>query len=205
MAHCEGARCKKLSSGFSNELTPHISDVDTFLIARWSFPQRAKADSGPSSKMIKAVSRVLFITVAIFANAHSAFAQSAASKHVQVTVTAKTTSASEREWSGAVRLVVAPGWHIYAEAAGTAGIATSLDWKLENGWHAVHTEWPKPTEQVHGRDTTYEYTGTISVPIKLQADRGAAAATQSLKVSYGVCRNICIPESVTLKVRTARR
>ena len=155
--------------------------------------------------MIKAVSRVAFITVAIFPNAPVAFAQSASSNHVQATVSAKTTSASEREWSGSARLVVATGWHIYAEAPGTAGIATSLDWKLENGWRAVRTEWPKPKEQVLGRDTTYEYTGTISVPLKLQADRGAAAATQTLKISYGVCRNICIPESVTLKVRTARR
>lgn len=137
-----------------------------------------------------------------------AHAQSAHSAHVQAVVTEKraatTTPSNEGAWEGTLRLTMAPGWHIYGTAPGSIGVATKLVWQLSNGWRTREVVFPKAQRQVRGRDTTYEYEGTLSIPLKLDAPRTKVGnSTHTLTVKYGVCKNVCIDEQVVLQIKTA--
>ncbi|MEP6781062.1 MAG: protein-disulfide reductase DsbD domain-containing protein [Gemmatimonadaceae bacterium] len=137
-------------------------------------------------------------------------AQSAHSAHVQAVVTEKrvatATSSNEGAWEGTLRMTMAPGWHVYAQIPGSYGVATKLIWQLSNGWRAREVVFPKAEREVRGRDTTYEYEGSFSIPLKLDAPRTKVGnSTHTLTVKYGVCKNVCMDEQLVLQIKTPSR
>ncbi|MEP6765195.1 MAG: protein-disulfide reductase DsbD domain-containing protein [Gemmatimonadaceae bacterium] len=155
---------------------------------------------------------IALLTSAIqLATAPDIHAQSAHSTHVQAVIvekkpSARPTTSNEGAWEGTLRLTMTSGWHIYAGVPGSSGVATQLVWQLSNGWRTREVVFPKAKQEVRGRDTTYEYEGTLNIPLKLDAPRTKVGnSTHTLTVKYGVCKNVCIDEKVVLQIKTASR
>lgn len=137
--------------------------------------------------------------------------QRANSAHVTVSVAAAPRagrgapagSFTARDWPATLTISMKPGWHIYGTDAGTAGLPTRTIWKLANGWSVASVTWPAPARQIRGRDSTFEYEGSIAVPFVLRGPvSGGAHDPHALTVSVGVCKSICIPEKVTVEFRS---
>ena len=92
----------------------------------------------------------------------------------------------------ALRLRVAPGWHVYWVNPGDAGAPPELTLTLPDGATAGGITWPTPVRQAEGPVMTYAYTNEVVLPVTVTPGPGAldvdAAAT------WLVCEKICVPE-----------
>lgn len=79
------------------------------------------------------------------------------------------------ELSVGVRLVLAPGRHVYWKYPGDSGAAPVVDWKLPEGWVAGPIAWPTPHRLVQDGLVSYVYEGEVLLPVSLQVPAGAAA------------------------------
>ncbi|MES2522578.1 MAG: protein-disulfide reductase DsbD domain-containing protein [Gemmatimonadota bacterium] len=147
-----------------------------------------------------------------FVPATEAIGQRASSAHLTICVaaasrsprTASSSTPATNEWPGALTFVMKPGWHIYGIEPGTTGLPTRTSWKHADGWSVRSVRWPVPVRRVRGRDTTFEYEGTVVVPFTLRALRSRSSrGLHALTVSVGVCKDICIPETVTVQFQTS--
>jgi thiol:disulfide interchange protein/DsbC/DsbD-like thiol-disulfide interchange protein len=102
----------------------------------------------------------------------------------------------------AVRQKITPGWHTYWRNAGDAGQPTSVKWTLPAGWSAGEFVWAAPRKEVTGplTDFGYEDEVLLPVPIKVPANaRTGSVIPIKAKVSYLVCKDICVPEDAELE------
>src|SRR5262245_47726259 len=60
------------------------------------------------------------------------------------------------------RLTVRPGWHVYWINPGDAGVATTIDWRLPEGFTAGAIQWPQPDRlPALGGLVTYGYSNHV--------------------------------------------
>ena len=100
----------------------------------------------------------------------------------------------------ALRIAVqmTPGWHIGAAQPGAIGVPTELTWRLPAGWRVLASRWPAPTSAVVGRDTVFEYRGPFAIEATLVTDGPQHSGPIQVVVSYGICRDVCLPGRLTL-------
>jgi len=105
--------------------------------------------------------------------------------------------------SDTVALVIAvrmtPGWHVGAEQPGESGVPTRLTWKLPAGWRVVATRWSPPTSSLVGRDTVFEYRRPFAIETKVVTEGRRRSGTVQALVTYGLCKDVCMPGRLTLK------
>ncbi len=90
----------------------------------------------------------------------------------------------------ALRLRMAPGWHIYWRNPGDAGLPPELEFTLPPGVTASEIAWPTPTRQPESGVMTYGYTGEVVLPVTLSGGPGPV----HVKANWLICEKICIPE-----------
>jgi thiol:disulfide interchange protein/DsbC/DsbD-like thiol-disulfide interchange protein len=102
----------------------------------------------------------------------------------------------------ALRERIEPGWHTYWTNPGDSGEPTSIDWNLSNGVKAGPILWPLPHVISIGPLANYGYENElllltdIEIPKGLQGD----SITLTAKVSYLVCKDICVPEEASVEL-----
>lgn len=99
-----------------------------------------------------------------------------------------------------VTLAVDPGWHVSWRNPGETGLPTRLDWSLPAGVRAVRETWPVPVIAHTDVGATHTLEGEIPwlVEFAVDGESGADRPIQ-LTIRYGVCRNVCIPEQLTVR------
>jgi len=97
----------------------------------------------------------------------------------------------------AVRMT--PGWHIGAEKPGSSGVPTTLTWQVPAGWRVVATRWPAPTPAIVGHDTVFEYARPFTIEATLVTHARRRSGPIQALVTYGLCKDMCIPGRLTLK------
>jgi DsbC/DsbD-like thiol-disulfide interchange protein len=101
----------------------------------------------------------------------------------------------------AVEIVLEPGWHTYWRVPGAAGIAPRFDWSGSENLGAARIEWPHPEVfEVFGF-RTIGYHDRVVLPLILTPSRPGAPIDLQLKISFGVCKDICIPAEADLSGR----
>ncbi len=117
--------------------------------------------------------------------------------HVEVALLAEKSAAEPgKTITVAVQERIDPGWHTYWINPGDLGEPTSIEWSLPRGFSAGPILWPIPHVVPVGPLAEYGYDDQvvllteIQVPEKTEGD----SVTLGAKVSYLVCREICIPE-----------
>jgi DsbC/DsbD-like thiol-disulfide interchange protein len=103
----------------------------------------------------------------------------------------------------ALRLKIAPEWHVYWKNPGESGIPPSIDWQLPTGWKAGEIMWPIPFERRAAGITTYNYSNEVLLVVPIQVPKGAKLGTATLQASASwlVCREKCLPGSEKLSLR----
>jgi thiol:disulfide interchange protein DsbD len=91
------------------------------------------------------------------------------------------------------------GWHIGAPRPGATGIPTRVTWTLPKGWRIASVQWPPSTRTVAGSDTAFEYRAPITIDARVMTNRGERVGTIEATVSYGICKDVCIPGWLTLR------
>ena len=101
----------------------------------------------------------------------------------------------------ALRLQLDPGWHVYWENPGDAGLEPRLKWTLPAGASVSNIDWPAPhyVKDKHGL-VTYLYEGDVVLPLTLTLDEGFAGDRVAVvaDTSWLVCREACLPGKAQL-------
>lgn len=88
-----------------------------------------------------------------------------------------------------------PGWHIYWMNPGDAGQAPRIEVFAPAGSTVGDLRWPAPERHVDGPITTFVHQGDVLLPFPLTLPATLSGPTTlSVKASWLVCKDICIPE-----------
>jgi thiol:disulfide interchange protein len=95
----------------------------------------------------------------------------------------------------AVRERIEPDWHTYWTNPGDSGEPTSIAWTLPEGFSAGPILWPLPHIIEVGPLTEYGFDGEVLLLTDIRVPQDAkGSVTLAAKVSYLVCKDICVPE-----------
>ncbi len=95
----------------------------------------------------------------------------------------------------AVRERMEPGWHTYWANPGDSGEPTSIEWALPDGAKAGPILWPLPHTIPVGPLVEYGYDDEVLLLTEIEVPADAAGSMKlAAKVSYLVCKDICVPE-----------
>ncbi|ETW97833.1 MAG: hypothetical protein ETSY1_21160 [Candidatus Entotheonella factor] len=96
------------------------------------------------------------------------------------------------------------GWHTYWQNPGDAGLATSIDWVLPEGFEAGELVWPYPQRIPVGPLMNYGYEGEVSLLTQLTAPATLVPGQRLVlraETNWVVCAEICVPEAATLELQ----
>lgn len=95
-----------------------------------------------------------------------------------------------------LEITMPQGWHTYWRSPGDAGIPPLFDWSGSDGVAAVSVAWPVPQVFVDGGTRSLGYEDRVVLPLRIRPS-GSGPVTLSAAVDLGVCKNICVPASVS--------
>jgi len=99
-----------------------------------------------------------------------------------------------------VALTMSDGWHIGARTPGVVGVPTKLEWHLPKGWSVANEVWPRPEGALIGRDSAFTYAGSLTIHASLIGPKAGAREQVEAVLSYAICRDMCIPGQITLRL-----
>ena len=103
-----------------------------------------------------------------------------------------------------LRLQHQPHWHTYWRNPGDSGLPTTLSWTLPSGSQIDEIVWPVPRRLWIGPLVNYGFEGELLLPqVYLPAADARAGSTLKLQAvaSWLECKEVCIPETVTLALQ----
>jgi DsbC/DsbD-like thiol-disulfide interchange protein len=98
---------------------------------------------------------------------------------------------------------IAPGWHLYWENPGDAGLPLDVRWKVPAGYRVTPCEYPTPEKIVHGNIVAYGYYDELLVQCTIIPPPGYAARADEViraDVEWLVCKESCVPGHDTLSL-----
>ena len=104
-----------------------------------------------------------------------------------------------------IEITMAPGWHTYWENGGDAGLPTSVEWTLPEGFEAGPLIFPVPHRYTEEGDlVTFGYADKVVLLTEItpaaSVAPGGRAEIQG-EVAWLQCKDLCIPGGDTLAVR----
>jgi len=94
---------------------------------------------------------------------------------------------------GAIEIRLAPGWHTYWRAPGSAGIPPVFDWSASRNLASAAYEWPRPQTFERYGMTSLGYAGSLVLPVRLVPLDPAEPMELALALDFGVCADVCAP------------
>ena len=149
------------------------------------------------------ITRIALLMSAIIALPVIASAQSRPTigngmKHAHASI--ETLSLTSTRAQVLVTLTVDPGWHVSWRNPGETGLPTRLSWSLPAGVRVLNETWPVPVIAHTSVGATHTLEGAMPWVIELALDNVAATDRLiNLTMKYGVCRDVCIPEQLTVQ------
>ena len=93
-----------------------------------------------------------------------------------------------------------PGWKIYWRSPGDAGVPPVLRWTGSENLATAEVRWPAPHRfNLYGLDT-FGYSDEVVLPIRLAPAAPGQPVRLKLALSYGICKDVCIPYAATLQL-----
>lgn len=110
-------------------------------------------------------------------------------------------SAGQPFWVG-VELTMASEWHTYYVNPGDAGIGTTVNWQLPDGWSVDSLQWPIPKTFGEPPEVMYGYEGVVLLTARVTPPKTITPQSTSIgaTVSWLGCREICIPGKADLSL-----
>jgi DsbC/DsbD-like thiol-disulfide interchange protein len=99
-----------------------------------------------------------------------------------------------------VVLKLDPGWHVSWRNPGETGLPTRLSWTLPAGVSVAGETWPVPVIAHTPVGATHTLEGDVPWIVDLRITSAVPADRLiGLTVGAGVCKDVCIPEQVTVQ------
>jgi thiol:disulfide interchange protein DsbD len=94
-----------------------------------------------------------------------------------------------------------PGWHVYWQNAGDSGEPPNIHWELPSGVTATALQFPAPTRLPLGPLMDFGYENEVVFPFSFHVESSVTPGPGTLdaKVSWLVCREVCIPGKAELE------
>lgn len=144
----------------------------------------------------------LLVAVGLFNS--DAQAASADSHHVRASLVAQTQNiVAGQPLRLALLQQIEPGWHTYWSNPGEAGLPTTIDWRLPQGFKAGAITWPIPERFRYGPVVGYGYKREVLLPVTVDVPpdlNPGTNVTLSARASWLVCAEDCIPEDAELSI-----
>ena len=103
------------------------------------------------------------------------------------------------DMSVAIRLDIAPGWHIYGEKPGAVGVPTRITWQTDTPTVTFgEMSWPTPSRFETAGIESFGYQNTVIFPFEVRISEQVQVGRRLELVAdirWIACREICIPES----------
>lgn len=103
----------------------------------------------------------------------------------------------------ALEIRLEDGWHTYWRFPGEAGIPTAADFGASSGIASARLRFPVPERYSDPYSTSIVYHDRIVLPIDLEPAPGETAPVLRAHVSFGICREICMPGEAHLELPLA--
>jgi DsbC/DsbD-like thiol-disulfide interchange protein len=97
----------------------------------------------------------------------------------------------------ALHIVLEPGWKTYWRAPGDVGIPPRFDWTGSRNVATVATQWPTPEVFFEQGMRSVGYQREVVLPLRLTSSIDGKAMHLSGTMELGVCKDICIPASLS--------
>ena len=99
----------------------------------------------------------------------------------------------------ALHLKLAPGWKTYWRAPGDSGIPLLFDVTRSQNVAALAPVWPTPEVFFQSGMRSVGYHQELVLPLRVTPSRQGADMRMTGSVEIGVCKDICLPHSVTIR------
>jgi thiol:disulfide interchange protein DsbD len=103
----------------------------------------------------------------------------------------------------ALRQLLKPEWHTYWRNPGDSGEPTAIVWTLPPGFSAGAIQWPYPQRIPVGPLLNFGYANKVLLLTDLRVPSGLKVGdnvTFSTKVTWLVCKDICLPGGATFSI-----
>lgn len=101
----------------------------------------------------------------------------------------------------ALELTLAPDWKTYWRSPGDAGIPPLFDWSGSENLASVQPHWPRPQVFHLNGMQSIGYHEKLVLPLELTAKDPGQPILLQVTVDLGVCRDICMPATLTLEAQ----
>jgi len=98
-----------------------------------------------------------------------------------------------------VQLRMDDGWKTYWRNPGDSGVPPGFDWSGSKNIKNVEVLYPAPHRFADAGGTAIGYDGEVLFPMRITPETAGEPVTLVLNFDYGLCKDLCIPNSVVLE------
>jgi DsbC/DsbD-like thiol-disulfide interchange protein len=109
-------------------------------------------------------------------------------------------NAGEGKVLAGVQILLDPGWKTYWRTPGDSGVPPSFDWSGSKNLKEAQVLYPAPRRFADASGTAIGYEDEVVFPIKITPERANEPIELRLNVDYGLCKNLCIPNTASLSI-----
>ena len=102
-----------------------------------------------------------------------------------------------------VQLRMDPGWKTYWRNPGDSGVPPSFDFKGSKNLKQAELLYPAPHRIADANGTAIGYDEEVIFPVKITPEHEGEPVELKLAFAYGLCKNLCIPNEVSLALVVA--
>ena len=99
-----------------------------------------------------------------------------------------------------VQLRMDSGWKTYWRNPGDSGVPPTFDWSGSKNLKSAEVLYPAPHRFADADGTAIGYDNDVVFPVKITPERSGEPVELALTFDYGLCKDLCIPNEVTLGV-----
>jgi suppressor for copper-sensitivity B len=99
---------------------------------------------------------------------------------------------------GAIEIKPEEGWHVYWRMGGDGGLPPVFEWKGSANIDNVAIDWPTPKRFETAGLQTFGYDAPFTLPLTIKVKTPGEPVKLAAKADIMVCKDICIPGSVTM-------
>jgi DsbC/DsbD-like thiol-disulfide interchange protein len=97
-----------------------------------------------------------------------------------------------------IEIALDPGFKTYWRAPGESGLPPAFDWSGSENLAAAEVLWPAPRRLEDAAGVSHVYKDRVVLPVRARPQDPGRPVRLSLRLDYGVCRDICIPAQASL-------
>lgn len=99
-----------------------------------------------------------------------------------------------------IQLRMDPGWKTYWRNPGDSGVPPRFDWTGSKNLKKAEVLYPAPHRFTDAGGTAIGYGDEVLFPVKLTPEREGEPIELKLAFAYGLCKDLCIPNDVSLSL-----